>query len=139
MRFEPRGVDPVRDEVVSHGLGARLRELPRVALVTRGVSFDGHAANLRVGHHHLHELIEQRQHGRREGGAVSREVGVAQDADVLLLDDDAVRASVRGRARLLRARVAHVCDVVVVVVGVGAPVGVVAPVAVLGLSGALIA
>src|SRR5204863_9855954 len=87
----------------------------------------------------LGDLVEQRERHPLDRGPVGVEVHGLLELDLVLGDDDEVvllRAAVRRHPRLVGALVGDVGDAVLVVVGVGAAVGVLEAVPVLGLVGA---
>src|SRR5580698_9083803 len=133
LRGEPLLVDALADQVVLHGVGAAVAEVEVVGVVATlvGVALDLDELNARVALQRRRDRVEDRIRLRLDDRLVEFEVDHVEDLDRRVGDDDAaavgtavgVLVAVIG-LRLVGALVVLVEDAVVVVVGVGAAVGV---------------
>src|SRR5665213_655196 len=129
--------------MLPHRLGTARRQLHvvRMGPARVGVTFD---ADRHGGPRleHARDLVEQREAARLDGDLVGVEEDLLFELDLLLGHDDVLEllgaAAVVGRPGLVRALVGHVEHAVLVVVRIGATVGVLEPVLVLRLVRALV-
>jgi len=118
-RHQPRGAHPARNEGCEHGVGAARGEPPGVPLSCAGVAVHPHPTKLRVRGDQAGEGLDDLGRWGRGRRGVGFELHGPVGWKMALLDQDPLRASVGDLPCHGRARVAHVGDAVVIVVGFG--------------------